>query len=78
MGEKSKTQRLTSSRATAVIGSIRADAGEIGARWARLSRAVANTIAEVLIGAETGDIGRAAAQGSSKTKHGLNAACLPR
>lgn len=41
-----------------------------------MSRAVANTIAEVLIGAETSNISGIAAQGSSKTKHGLDAFLL--
>lgn len=55
MGSEEGVQ-LTSRRAAAVIHSICVDAREIGVRRARLSRAVANAITEVLIGAETGNV----------------------
>ena len=64
--QTNKSGRLTSSRAGAVRGGVCGDAVKIGARGARLSRAVANTKPEVLIGTETGDISRVtAAQGLS-------------
>lgn len=68
--------RLTSFRCAAVLYSILSDAGEISSCWARLSRAVANSVAKIHIGAEAGDISGAAAQGASKTQHRCNAILL--
>jgi hypothetical protein len=47
---------LTSSRAGAIADSEIVDDAEIGASWAGLSRAVADTITEVGVGTETGNI----------------------
>lgn len=77
LSEGRRLAKLTSSRATAVLSSKLIDRGEIGASWARLSGTVAHTVAEVLVCAETGDIRlTTAAQGLSKTEHGLNTVLL--
>jgi hypothetical protein len=78
-GEPIETGRLTSSRRSTVCRSVRVDGREIGARWAGLCGAVANTIAEICVGAKTSDITlTAAAQGRSKTKHSRDAILLSR
>ena len=67
---------LTGFRGTAVLYSKLFNAREIRVRWARLSRAITDSITKVLIGAETGDLGCTAAQALSKTKHGGDAVLL--